>query len=440
MSAHPLRYANGEIFLKVTDLQAGGFGRPWGHTRSWANQMSAEYDGPNGYNWFCSDFLHLVQPAPGTLVVMGDANETLWFDEQDGQYQARFGVCAALVLDGGQQLYRLTLPDGTVMEFPDFVQSVYPQGLLRKTVSPGGAVTEVVSYYGGEIQEIQRCYVADGVKHGESFLYTYDTDGSYLGRLIQVLLRRKSAAESQWEQAAWEDVSKVEYTYEEYFDGIYESWGLKSATTYTKTVDSWDTTGRTYYRYELLWLGDHNHWALRYVLNPASYAAPGGGHGSRTGQRRVAGRVRRPLLRLRLGRPGRHGGGERREADLPVRLRDQCQRGRVQQLEIPDRRGTAQRCADGGVLQLCGTGHAEGSTRGESRGRGTFLIQLVRRGAAVRSLVDVRPVRQPGAGDPPGEPIGRDRLRRPVRGPAARGRRRVRVPQGRRRADPAVRV
>ena len=50
-SLHPVRYANGEIMLSVTDVEADGFSVIWGHTRSYSNQLSQVYDYGNGYNW-----------------------------------------------------------------------------------------------------------------------------------------------------------------------------------------------------------------------------------------------------------------------------------------------------------------------------------------------------------------------------------------------------
>ena len=43
-SDKPIRYASGEIDLKTVDLLAGGFGVPWGHTRSFASQLSGNTD------------------------------------------------------------------------------------------------------------------------------------------------------------------------------------------------------------------------------------------------------------------------------------------------------------------------------------------------------------------------------------------------------------
>src|SRR5580704_18681546 len=73
-----IRFANGEIHLAENDLQAAGFGMAWRHVRTWGNQMSDNYDGPNGNNWFCSDLPYLGGSASTTLVVVGDANNVLW--------------------------------------------------------------------------------------------------------------------------------------------------------------------------------------------------------------------------------------------------------------------------------------------------------------------------------------------------------------------------
>src|SRR5579871_6351247 len=66
-----IRYGTGEIRLAQDDLRAAGFGTAWRHVRTWGNQMSDNYDGPNGNNWFCSDFPYLTGSATTTLVIVG---------------------------------------------------------------------------------------------------------------------------------------------------------------------------------------------------------------------------------------------------------------------------------------------------------------------------------------------------------------------------------
>jgi hypothetical protein len=50
-SRSPIRYGTGEIVLTASDLGAGGFGVPWGHTRSFASRLTAPTNVGNGTNW-----------------------------------------------------------------------------------------------------------------------------------------------------------------------------------------------------------------------------------------------------------------------------------------------------------------------------------------------------------------------------------------------------
>src|SRR4051794_31504208 len=47
-SVRPVRYATGEVVLEAEDIHAGGFGVPWGHTRSFANRLTENTDAGNG--------------------------------------------------------------------------------------------------------------------------------------------------------------------------------------------------------------------------------------------------------------------------------------------------------------------------------------------------------------------------------------------------------
>ncbi len=117
-------------------------------------------------------------------------NAALWFDYCSGPprgYTNRFDGPEQLEHDPVAHVFRLFSADGSVAEFHDFNQLTYPQGLFKKVTSPGGQVTEVVSYSGGEIGEIQRSVVVGGSTITESLLYTQMT----VPLLMEIVLRRK---------------------------------------------------------------------------------------------------------------------------------------------------------------------------------------------------------------------------------------------------------
>ena len=87
-----VRYSTGEIVLEAVDLSAEGFGVPWGHTRSFASQLSTNDNIGNGYNWQVEEWTYLVIQSSGTVAVMGRANAVLWFDPVGNSYVPRFDV------------------------------------------------------------------------------------------------------------------------------------------------------------------------------------------------------------------------------------------------------------------------------------------------------------------------------------------------------------
>ena len=99
VSTFPVRYGTGEVILQATDLQSSGFGVPWGHTRSFASQLTQPANAGNGYNWQVADWSYLGFPSPSTVVVMGATCETLWFDQVNNAYVPRFNVRQTLLFN-----------------------------------------------------------------------------------------------------------------------------------------------------------------------------------------------------------------------------------------------------------------------------------------------------------------------------------------------------
>lgn len=275
-SSFPIRYANGEIRLVQKDIEGTGYGTNWSHTRTYQSRHYLNssgtpcdpidsdcsptiYDGPNGANWYSSDWPYLVSPGPNVINVRGDANNTLWFDRQlDGSYVARFGQPQTLVLDTVNHMYVLTGLDGGVTRFNDSVQTTYPQGLFSSFTDPAGNVTRVTAYGTnttiGEIAEIQRTVTIDGVTSTQTFSYSYD----WSGRLDLVLLQSTTGATTT-------NVAKAAYTY---VGNVYEFANLRTVERFNWTNGGWESLGTTYYRYSnSLFLAP-----LQFVVGPQGYA------------------------------------------------------------------------------------------------------------------------------------------------------------------------
>ena len=287
-SIEPVRYATGEIVLQATDIRANGYGQPWGHSRSFASRQSSSETLGHGFNWKVREWSYAIirksnsLPTIGvitTVIIQGKAQETLWFDTSGSGFIARFGLKHSLVHDSAAEVYRLTYPDGTVVEFDD------GNGAFQTQIDPGGAVIEVKAYLanGFHIAQVERAYTANGHTIIEQLNYEYSsTSGDQL--LTTVTLRRKIDA------GAWSNVTRANYTYYGYQETFGGQEDLKTVTTQTWDGSAWQGTGTSYYRYYPWFLSEGssssssssssgsggfnvnplNH-LLMYVVNPAAY-------------------------------------------------------------------------------------------------------------------------------------------------------------------------
>ena len=258
MSEEPIRYVNGEIRMVVRDLFSGGFGLPWGHLRSYTNQLAESHDFGNGYNWLVKTWPYLVEDGETAMAAVFDAMQAFWFDEGEGGADtARYGAKQTLAYNSGEDVFELTFPDGHVWEFYDPLDVDHP-GLFKKVTTPGGLVTEVTSYSGGRITEVRRTSESDV----ESYVYSYSS-----GRLASVLLRRSSNGGT-----SWTELRKAEYTYHDGSDNYGSEGDLKTVTHSSKSGANWLTGDRYYYRYYKAGDNDGMAHGLKYVVEPQGYA------------------------------------------------------------------------------------------------------------------------------------------------------------------------
>lgn len=257
-SDKPVRYSTGELLLRASDLSAGGFGEPWGHTRGYVHRLGAAQTFGQGPYWLVEEWPHLVLSPTGTVAVMGQADSALWFEpDGSGGYIAQLGIRHTLTFDGGTQLFSLAAPDGSVTVFDD-------EGLFLRRTSPGGQLIEVTSFHANNWNPltVDRSVTIGGVTTTERLEYEYTTVSADVA-LSRVTLRRKVGAGS------WGDVERASYTYY-VSDGTFGLAGdLKTVTTEVWDGSSWVSTGVTLYRYYTASSQAH---LLKYVVNPASYA------------------------------------------------------------------------------------------------------------------------------------------------------------------------
>jgi RHS repeat-associated protein len=265
-SSFPIRYSNGEIQYAADDIELGGNGYGWGHTRVYSNQLTNNYDYGNGYNWIVSQWAYMKQQDDDSMVIVWDSQKSVWFDYDDveDEYVARFGSQYKLRHDGNA--FVATSPTGDTWEFRDFTQTDFPQGAFKSHVDPGGERVNAISYNGPNISEIQRTFQDGAAEIIESYLYEYQTLLDDISRLESVTFRYIEVG------GATTNVSQAGYTY---YDGTTDDGSqgdLETVTFRTANGTGWIDTDHTYYRYFKSGATEGFEHGLKYVLGPGSYA------------------------------------------------------------------------------------------------------------------------------------------------------------------------
>jgi RHS repeat-associated protein len=262
-----VRYFNGEVQHKETDISSNGFGLGWGHTRTYSNAMSDRFSRGNGWNWNVDQWpMMLVSPFPNaTYAVFSNIYDIDWFKQNvDGSFTTLFGRLKTLEHDAANHRFRLIEQDGTVTIFNDFTHATRP-GLFISVTTPGGNTTAIVGGEEGEILEVQRSYTSGGDTVTESYLY--DFNPSTLPPQIEfVTLRRRVNSGS------WESVVNAEYSYY----GDNEDFGskddLKLVTRKKWNGSSWELLDKSYYRY---WKAGESasgfEHGLKFVVGPEAF-------------------------------------------------------------------------------------------------------------------------------------------------------------------------
>jgi RHS repeat-associated protein len=265
----PVRYNTGELMVTANDLSAGGYGIPWGHARSFSNQVSPSTNIGNGFNWFVPQWSYL-DIGPSTVVVMQSGSSALWFDLQlDGSYLGRFNIRPKLRLDAGSGHYVLTDADGSTTEY-----TATNGSLVGRKTPAGAALTVISTTTGGNPLLVQRTYTSGSNSTVESFTYTYASNTGYPLDLLNVTMSR------QVNFASPQNVLRAVYTYYGSDDAHGDQHDLKTATTGSWQNGAWVDSGTSYYRY---WSngsssssssggasGDPLH-LLKFVLNAGAY-------------------------------------------------------------------------------------------------------------------------------------------------------------------------
>lgn len=280
-STNPIRYATGEVEYVVNDLESSGYGASWGHTRSFANRLSASETIGNGFNWLIQEWPALVMdPWSEDVSIQERALSPLWFRKAEDKFEGLFGIRQRLEYDAIASCYRLTDLDGTITEFNATSR------MFRSRTDPAGNSIEVVSLASNALNpsEVQRHVTQDGVLVTESFLYQYGTaTGDTL--LSTLTLRRRENA------GAWSNVVRARYEYYGPFETHGSEGDFKTVIREEWNGATWTETGASQYRYYIHSAASSSSSSsssssgtsglpflpipphlLKYALDPSSYA------------------------------------------------------------------------------------------------------------------------------------------------------------------------
>jgi hypothetical protein len=213
-----VRFFDGTIDLSTTDLSSGGFGIPWGQTRSWTNTTSYPAVSQNGSGMIDTQlpYLYLLTntATATTIAAVSTGTNARYFDLVNGSYQEKFFMGDQLTYNAAGNEFVLTDTSGDQIHFYGF-SSNWPtlqQGQFKSFVDPYGNVTQVTSHAAnGTVTEVQRSTTSNGNTIKESYLYSYIQTGVNAGLLSNVTLRRSVNG------GQWSTVRQVAYTY---YDGV----------------------------------------------------------------------------------------------------------------------------------------------------------------------------------------------------------------------------
>ena len=279
-TGNPVAYFDGSIIYTQDDIPYAN-GITWfGHKRSYRNQSTGTYEGPNGSNWAVLQTPYITTRIDGGqsyYVVSLGPNRTFWFkDDGSPRFNEQHG---SLEHDTTNNVFVLTLDSGlnapgsrssvTQYVFYDFEAIVGERGIFKSYTDPGGNTIEAVGYADGQITGIKLTRANGGV---EKLDYTYFTSGSYDRRLQYVTYSRRTSAGPP---EVYSDISRAEY---EYYDGSTDDGmlnDLKAVTLELWNGSAWVGNKKTHYRY---WKDGQTDFAtygfahgLKYVLGPAAY-------------------------------------------------------------------------------------------------------------------------------------------------------------------------
>lgn len=255
-----MRHADGATLVGESDLDGGGFGIGWGHTRFYGNLLSSNVGGWNGNSVMVREAEWLSFVTPTTVCVVRDMNSSLWFDLVGGTWVPRYGVHATLTQpssssssssSSGSDPYVLFEEEGGTRKY------FGADGLLTRIVAPGGAQA-LLDYAGGRLTGFSVTQGGDSAQYA----YSYNTDG-----LLAAVVRRTVAG------GVTKDVRKALYTYYGAADSRGNAGDLASVQILMICPESGFEMNVSHSGYRYYVPGDTGGFVhgLKYVIGPAAW-------------------------------------------------------------------------------------------------------------------------------------------------------------------------
>ncbi len=408
-SSNPVQYGTGIVALSFTDLPSDNSGLPTGLTRSWTNGPSYS-TGNYGSGMVYTQLPHLVQVSGGSFMAVANGTTVNYFDPNgSGGYTERYYNQDVFVVTPGIGVNSFTETDqrGDSIVYNNFSSSLptAQQGTFKSFTDPNGNSLSVTSLTtAGLPAEVQYASLGGGGTVTQSYVYSYLSSGPNTGLLSSVVLRHKVGLGS------WTTVQQVVYGY---YDGS-ETYGnvgdMEFATVEDASANVLDTT---YYRYYTSDTSTGYTHGLEYLFRPASYArlTAAAGHECRFADRQPGCPLRRqrvPVQFVGASHPGNRcrrrqlHEHEPRPGHVRLQLYRQRQHAGHEQLGDEDDGNAARRHQQHRLHQRSQPGDAQRLRRRLQQQMG--------------HLLRVRHLRQR---DPGGSAVGRNGLRRQLRGSAA---------------------
>ena len=258
-SSNPVRYANGEVKIVVSDLSSTGFGMPWGHTRSYSNQLTSQMSGHNGNSWFVGEWPYLVQSGTSTVcVVIGTFYDAVWFDLVSGNYVPRFYMQIGLTHDTINQQFVYTDARGYIIKFYDFSAGIpaVKKGQFKSVTDLFG--NETLASYNSSNLISSIVWTSGSSQLG--FYYDYYTSGANAGQLQYATMQVNGL-----------DVRRAQYDYYNSGDKFGNLNDLQHATIQQLVGSSWVDIAVNYYRYYKPGEANGFPHGLKYVIGPEGF-------------------------------------------------------------------------------------------------------------------------------------------------------------------------